>query len=226
MPLPDATARYDDLNEGQLGDVLFGGGRTVITRHFRVEVRPRRRGQARRPACGQCRSPNPARAPRRWWTRCGALWRGRVSAPEALTAEAQALAPRRGRHIPAHRLPILGPWLHAVPLLKGRRPLHARSAGTPPTLGFRACGRVRRRRSSTPACAVPSSRRRSGTPSRGRTSRASIKPCMVQGGLAMYGLHTYHAMDESCIHKTMYGSRWSRHVWSTYLPCYGRVVHP
>ena len=30
MLLSDATARYDDLNEGQLGDVLFEDGRTVV----------------------------------------------------------------------------------------------------------------------------------------------------------------------------------------------------
>ena len=30
MLLSDATARYDDLNEGQLGDVLFEDGRTII----------------------------------------------------------------------------------------------------------------------------------------------------------------------------------------------------
>ena len=50
MLLSDATARYDDLNEGQLGDVLFEVGRAYS--HFGVQVRQRWRRQARSQACG------------------------------------------------------------------------------------------------------------------------------------------------------------------------------
>ena len=48
MLLLDAPARYDDLHEGQLGDVLFASP-SDSNRHFWVRMRSRRRRQARRP---------------------------------------------------------------------------------------------------------------------------------------------------------------------------------
>ena len=105
-------------------------------------------------------------------------------------AEVLAVAPRLYCvGIPAHRLPIFGPWLFrdVTPSLQ--------LAGVLSTRAFRALGlatrtiraaagdtsnfgthSVRRGAAATlflPACRVPSSRRRCGTPPRGRTSRTS-----------------------------------------------------
>ena len=73
------------------------------------------------------------------------------------------------------------PGRRVVPALSPRA-FRALATGTIRTIGGErtARGGARRRRSSAPACRARSSRRRSGTPPRGRTSRTSMKPCMVQ----------------------------------------------
>ena len=67
--LSDATARYDDLNEGQQGDVLFEDGRTVIAIFGSMCAAA---AQASPPPC--IGPPSPARAPHCSWIRCGAPW--------------------------------------------------------------------------------------------------------------------------------------------------------
>ena len=231
MPLSDATARCDDLNEGLLGDVLFEDVRTatpfwVPSARAAAQVSPppclrplsaalfvnsvRRYGAA---ACGRsgCTGGPRRRVHRR---RAGPHPPG-PTAVAMWPVEVQALVPRLyGVGIPALGLPIFRAVTvarcPAVPTAD-RRPLYARLPA-PATRTIRTVGRdainlgrteVRRRRSSTPACRAPSSRRRCGTPPRRRTSCASLKPPMFQGSLAMYGTR-----------------------WSTCLPCYVRVVHP
>ena len=142
MLLSDATARYDDLNEGQLGDVLFEDNRTVIA----VFGSKCDRGGAGKPVALPAASEEGSGAylladsVRRAMTRLlaappevlGALARNFTAAgrdrlppgPRALAtwpADVQALALRLyAAGIPAHRLPIFGPWLFrdATPALQ------------------------------------------------------------------------------------------------------------
>ena len=123
--LPDATARYDDLNEGQKGDVLFEGGSTEIA----IFGSTPRRVSADRGDAGK-----PAALPAVTESCAGAAWlvdsvrrataddprsqprRQSSSSPQAATATwpaaVQALAHRLyAVGVPAHRLSMIGRWL-------------------------------------------------------------------------------------------------------------------
>ena len=117
MLLSDATARYDHINEGQLGEVLFEDKRTVVP-----SLGPNAT------AAEQASSP-PGRRPPSLWSDCSPLRRCWRHSPVASPPLERIVIPpgqrpwRRGRPrfgllpspyrvgIPEHRLPIFGPWL-------------------------------------------------------------------------------------------------------------------
>ena len=142
--LLDAMARYDDLNDWQLGDVLFEDKRTVIASFASATAA----GQASPPLYRRPPA-SPARAPHFSWIRCGAPW-GDCSRPP------------RGPGGPR-------------PRLCRRRALAGTAGILPGGLPWQRCRRKCRR--SLPRlwlAATPSSRRRCGTPPRGRTGHTSL----------------------------------------------------
>ena len=192
MLLSDATVRYDDLNMGQLGDVLFEDGRTVIA----ISGSKCNRGGASKPAALPAATRPGSGSALLVDSVRRAVALPLEAPPEALATLARGFAAAgQARHPPgpAAVATFFGPWLFQCSGMScpgrpfswqassprapsGRSPPgpSARSKGRLPLSGRTACGGMLRRPSFTPVCRVPSSRRRCGLPPHGRTRRASL----------------------------------------------------